>query len=131
GGRAANAEGDSYLAAGAADLWLVDPAACDAVVQETGSRRTAHASQALAAVHSLCDGPHPVEDEHRRSSCRGKDWVGGLLHSGGHRTGRGFAQLQAARLSHQHPDRAALFPWYLLSASGAFRLGENDSRKSP
>src|ERR1700687_4698737 len=45
-------------------------------------------------------------------------------------TGGGFAQPQAAGLSHKPPYRATLFPWNLLSANGALRLGENDSRKS-
>jgi radical SAM superfamily enzyme YgiQ (UPF0313 family) len=45
-----------------------DPAACDAALQEAGSRGAAHASEALAGVHSLCNGPYTAENEHRRRS---------------------------------------------------------------
>ena len=56
--------------------------------------------------------------------------VGQLLQSGGNRKGGGFAEPQAAGLSHQHPYRAPLLPGNLFSANGPLRMGENDSRKS-
>ena len=41
-----------------------------------------------------------------------------------------FAQPQAAGLSHQHPDRAPVFPGNLFPANGPLRMGENDSSES-
>src|SRR5260370_3789672 len=57
-----------HLASGAAYLWLDDPSSCDAPVQKAGSRGAAHPPEALARVHSLCDGTYAVADEHRRSA---------------------------------------------------------------
>ena len=55
---------------------------------------------------------------------------GQFLQSGGHRKGGGFAEPQAAGLSHQHFYRSPLFPGNLFSADGPLRLAEIDSRKS-
>ena len=58
-----------------------------------------------------------------------RNGLGQLLQSGRNREGGGFAEPQAAGLSHQHPYRAPLFPGNLFSANGPLRMGENDSRK--
>ena len=61
-------QGNSHLAAGIADLRSDDAAARDATLQKAGGRWAADASEALAGVHSVCDGTYAVEDEHRGSA---------------------------------------------------------------
>ena len=79
---------DSHLASGLADLRPADAVARHAALQAAGGRRTAHAAQALAGVHSLRNGAHSAEDDDRRSARRSELRMGALLQPGGDRTGR-------------------------------------------
>ena len=53
--------------------------------------------------------------------------MGEFIQPGSYRKSGGFAQPQAAGLSHQHTDCAPVFPGNLFSANGPLRLGENHS----
>ena len=72
--------------------------------------------EALARVHSLCDGPYAAEDEHRQAHKVRTAWAssyGPEAIKGG-----GFPEPQAAGLLHQHLYRTPLFSRNLLSANG-------------
>jgi hypothetical protein len=40
---------------------------------------TVNPAEALAGVHTVCDGAYAAQDEHRRSGERGADWMGELV----------------------------------------------------
>ena len=115
----------------AAYFWFAHSVARDAALQEIGSRRPAYSAEALAGVHSICDGSHAAEDDCRRSSCRSERWLGQILQPGSHGASRRFAERQAPGLSHQYFYRANVFPWNLFSPNGSFVLAEIDLSESP
>ena len=61
---------------GLPDFRLAHAVAGNAAVQAAGSRWPAHAAQALAGIHPVCDGSHAAEDDDRGSSRRGEVRLG-------------------------------------------------------
>ena len=87
-------------------------------------------AQALAGVHSVCHGPHAVEDDDRRSSCRSESRLGAGVQSGGAGGSGRSDERSAARLSRQHLPGAALFPRHLFPHAGENGVVEGDCAKS-
>ena len=82
--------------AGLPDFRIDHSAALHAALREAGGGGAPDAAQALGGVHTLCDGAHAAENEHRGSSRRGEVRLGAGLQPGGDRAGRASLQPQAA-----------------------------------